>query len=188
MTRSETQPAHAPFRPDPAEENPYQSPAHAAVAPYGAPAAQNPHEDDIALTQPTGMVKAGAILTLSSGGLTALVGLQLLVAVTLVGSVLKLVPYLLLAAGVATMFLGLKTLRTRGWGAIGATVACGLITLGMGYWVLLAAASGFFSLLALLLPPLALVSTVFAGLAVGPCLRADAARLRLSEAGVELTF
>ena len=169
-------------------DNPSQSPTAAPPPPGAALDPFEAHQDDIALTQPTGMVKAAAILVVVSGLIAALVGIQLLVSVTIVHRLLRLVPYALLVAGFGAGFLGWKTMKTRGWAAIGSAAIGGLLTLGMGYWVLLSTAAGFISLLALLLPPLALIATVFAGLAIGPCRRADAARRRLAEAGVDMSF
>ena len=171
-------------------ENPYASPEAASGPPAAVPVGTwlPPAEDDIDLTRPSGMVKAGAFLTVATGLLTVLVGIQLLLLVTLVVPWLRLVPYALLAGGFGILWLGYKTLRTRGWAAMAATGANALVTLAMGYWVLFTAASGFFSLYALALPPLALVATVFAALAIPPCRRADAARERLATAGVEMGF
>lgn len=172
----------------PARENPYGAPVQPAAPPSRS--AYDPmeaHQDDITRTEPTALVKAGAILTVITGLITALVGLQLLVTVDLASS-LALVPYLLLGAGPAAMFFGWKTLRTQGYGAIGATAITCLLALGMGYWVLLTASAGYFSLLALALPPLAVVAAVFAGISVGHCRRADAARERLREAGIDMAF
>lgn len=169
--------------------NPYQAPV--APVPMSGAAAFDPmlaYQDDIGLTTPTALVKAGAILTLVTGLIAALVGLQLLLTVTFYGGFIANVPYLLLGGGGATMFLGLKTYRTRGFGAIGATATDALLALGMGYWVLFTASAGYFSLLALVLPPLAVVAAVFAGLSIGPCQRAEAARARLREAGIEMSF
>ncbi|MDY0001486.1 MAG: hypothetical protein RBU30_09350 [Polyangia bacterium] len=174
--------------PDPELRNPYGPPVQpVARAVYPTSPPMEAYQDDITSTEPTALVKAGAILTETTGVITALVGLQLLVT-TVLPSSLELVPFLLLGMGFAAMFFGWKTMRTRGWGAIGAAVVCGLVALGMGYWVLLTASAGFFSLLALILPPLAVVSAVFAGLAVGHCRRADRARARLGEAGIDMTF
>lgn len=174
---------------EPSPDNPYASPASqgppAGLGPGGPP---DPSQDDIDLTQATGLVKVGAFLTVATGLLTALVGFQLVALVTIVDRTLRLVPYPLLAGGLATAWLGQKVLKTRGWAAMAATGADGLIALALGYWVLLTAASGFFSLFALTLPPLALVATVFAALSIGPCRRADAARARLRESGVEMGF
>jgi len=172
----------------PLDPNPYQAPV-APMPPEGMgydPMAV--YQDDIVLTSPTGMVKAGAILSIVTGLIAVLVGVQLLALVTLIGSFIEKVPYVLLLGGVATMYLGLQTYKTKGFGAIGATSASALTALGMGYWVLFTASTGFFSLLALLLPPLAVVAAVFAGLSIGHCLRADAARARLREAGIEMSF
>lgn len=170
------------------EANPYGAPAQPVGRPPGP--TYDPleaHQDDITRTEPTALVKAGALLTVFTGLITALVGLQLLVTTALHAS-LELVPYGLLGLGPAAMFLGWKTLRTRGYGAIGATALSGLLALGMGYWVLFTASQGYFSLLALAVPPLAVVAAVFAGLSVGPCRRADAARERLREAGIDMSF
>lgn len=180
--------ASAPEHAIPGEANPYGAPVQPALMPAGP--AYDPletHQDDITRTEPTALVKAGALLTVFTGLITALVGLQLLVTTALQAS-LELVPYGLLGLGPAAMFLGWKTLRTRGYGAIGAAALSGLLALGMGYWVLFTASQGYFSLLALSVPPLAVVAAVFAGLSVGHCRRADAARERLGEAGIDMSF
>lgn len=146
------------------------------------------YQDDISLTEPTALVKAGAFLAMATGLILTLVGLQLLLTVTLVGPVLERIPLLLVLGGPATISLGWKTFKTRGWASVGALAITSVIALGMGYWVLFTASAGYFSLLALVLPPLAVVAAVFSGLAIGPCRRADAARMRLQEAGIDMTF
>jgi hypothetical protein len=115
---------------------------------------------------------------------TALQSIQLW-GFTLLGLV-KLVPFFMLIAGIATVAVGFFVMKARGWAAIAGTVAVGTIVFAQSGWVVYGLANGFVSLLAFGVPPLALAATVLAGIAIPGSLRADEARRRLAEQGLNM--
>lgn len=162
--------------------NPYQPPHH------GGPAAPGEFDDEVSATEPNGVVKAAGGLQAAAGVMLAFAGFQLkLVGLTGKPWVMT-VPWLMIFAGILTVFFAVKLFKTRSWAAIGGTVLNGIILLGMGGWVLLSLASGFFSLIASLVPMLALAGTVLGAIAIAPCLRAAEARRRLQDAGIDMSF
>jgi len=166
----------------PQPSNPYEAPQH------GGAEGPGDFNDEVTATEPTGLVKAAGALQAAAGLLLSFAGVQLKL-VDLTGKAwVMMVPYVMMVLGVTTMFLAVKIFKTRGWAALGGTALNGIILLSMGAWVLLSLASGFVSLIATLTPLLALTGTVFGALAIGPCLRADAARRRLREAGIDMSF
>jgi hypothetical protein len=165
-----------------AGSNPYEAPR------YGGEVDGHDFHDEVSATQATGVVKAAGGLQAAAGVLLASAGVQL----KLVGIIgrpwVMRVPWLMILGGVVAVFFAVKIFKTRGWAALGGTVVNGLVLVGMGLWVLLTLASGFVSLIATLVPMVALAGTVLGALAIGPCLRADAARRKLQEAGIDLSF
>lgn len=170
------------------EANPYAPPAVSEPAlPPGQtsdPAELDRLMADIQITW-LGKAAIGTLAVLA----TLLLGSALqLWGLTMLEGAVALVPYLMV--GLAALFgaLAVKVYRGRPWAAIGGLVLAILTSLGMALWFLLSAASGFISLLALLVPMLAAVAAVFSGLAIGPCLRAAQARRRLAASGVPMDF
>lgn len=139
-------------------------------------------DEDLAACSPSLLVKAAGAACMVTGLFVALQAFQLW-GFVLVGAV-ALVPFVMLALGVAAIVLGFYVLRLRGWAAAGSTGLCGLIVLAQSAWVLYALSHGFVSLVAFGVPPLALAATVLCGVAIPPCFRADLARRRLAEDGL----
>ncbi|MFH2005790.1 MAG: hypothetical protein ABI333_04295 [bacterium] len=158
--------------------------------PPGHPAGQQAPDfhDAVSATTPTAVVKAAGGLQVGAGLLLALSGVQLLISVTFYKPWMEKVPYAMMLFGIAAMLTGLKTLRMQGWAALAGTALNGLISLLMGYWVMLTLGGGFFSLIASLVPALALAGTVLGALSISPALRADKARQVLRDSGIDMEF
>jgi hypothetical protein len=141
-------------------------------------------EDDIrALLPTTGTRVAGALLLLA-GFFTALLGVQTLLILRLQGLAVGII-VVELVLGPATFGFGWGVARVRGWAAVGGAVSAALMALLGAVYVVLALLSGVVSLLAMGVVPLAAVAAVLAAFAVGPGRRADAARERLRDQGLE---
>jgi hypothetical protein len=169
-----------------AEQNPYAAPSTSVDPP---PADQIPVDVDreLAATQLSGMVKAASGTVVGTGAMLVLGALQLWDVVRLQG-LYRAVPLAMALCGVASVVLGLKVYRQRAWAAVAATVLSGLVVLLMGGWFILSTLSGFISVLAMLVPLIAALATIFSGLAIGPCGRAAAARRRLAAGGLDVDF
>lgn len=121
---------------------------------------------------------------MAAGLFTALQSIQLWGFVLL--GLIKLVPFLMLAAGIAAIVLGFHVMKARGWAAITGTIVVGTIVFAQSGWIVFGLAHGFVSLLAFGVPPLALAATVLAGISIPGSLRADQARRRLAEQGLNM--
>ena len=170
------------------EPNPYAPPAASEPAPAPGPT-QDPDELDrlMAELQLPGLTKAAIGMLAGVGGLLAASALQLW-GLTQLEGVVRFMPYLMIALAAVFLTLAVKVYRGRPWAALGGLVLSVLTALSMGLWFLLSAASGFFSLLAVLLPLAAVVAAVFSGVAIGPCVRHAAARRRLAASGIPMDF
>lgn len=162
--------------------NPYEPPQH------GGPDDPGDFHEEVSATEATGMVKAAGGLQAATGVLVAFSGIQLKLVGLTGKSWVTMMPWLMIVGGVVAVYLAVKILKTRGWAALGGTALNALIGLGMGVWVLLTLASGFVSLIATLVPMVALLGTVFGAIAIGPCLRASQARRKLQDAGIDMSF
>jgi hypothetical protein len=141
----------------------------------------------MATQQITLSIKASAGLLAGLGVSLVFSAVQILGMLRLIGTY-RPVPYLMLAVGVLCVVLGIKVYRARPWATIAGTVLAGITVLAMGLWFLLAAGSGFISLVALLSPFVAIAATVFSALSIAPCDRARRARRRLAELGMPMDF
>jgi hypothetical protein len=167
--------------------------------PYAPPSASEPAPPPGGTADPGELDRLMADLQL--GGLTkAAIGLLAAVGAMLIGSALQLwgltqleglvrfVPYLMVVLAGPFFTCSVKVYRGRVWAAVLGLVLSALTALAMGVWFLLSAASGFFSLLAVLVPMAAVAAAVFAGLAIGPCRRHSAARRGLAASGLPMDF
>ena len=131
----------------------------------------------------SGMVMAAAALLACVGALLLLSTVQTWDAMSLRGSY-RFVPYGMLVLGLACAFTGLHLYRHRPWAAVFGLVLSLIVIVGVAIWFFMAASSGILSLIALLTPIVAILSAVFAGIAIGPCQRSARARQQLMEHGV----
>ena len=139
---------------------------------------------DLAACSPTPLARLGGGLTMIAGLFTLVQAVQLWTFV-LIGWVAA-VPYVLVAAGVATIALGFFVTRMRGWAAIASMVLSGAMTAVHSMWGLYGMTREFVSLVGFLMPPLTLAASVATGLVIGAALRADQARARLMADGLGL--
>jgi hypothetical protein len=141
-------------------------------------------EADIAATAASLLVRIAAGLVLAAGLVVLLTGLQTTFLVTIRGP-MGAAPYALFALGSATVVAATMVWRMRGWGAIAATVLCGLQALCATIWLFYSMMHGLFSFYAAVAPIASVVGLVFGVVAIGPCTRASAARARLVAAGLD---
>ena len=141
-------------------------------------------EDDIRAIMATPLSRAGGALLMLAGFFTALLGVQSLLVLRFEGLAVAVVVVQLLL-GIATFGLGVGVVRVRGWAAIGGTVSAALMALCGVVYLVLALLGGLFSLLAVGVVPLAAIAALVAALNIGPGRRADAARERLRDQGLE---
>jgi peptidoglycan/LPS O-acetylase OafA/YrhL len=171
------------------EPNPYAPPAtDQAHQPEEEPTTDDAELDAlIGRTRVTATVRGAAATAAGLGGLLLATAVQLWGLVQMWG-VVKLAPYLMLALGVTLLLLAAKVYRQRPWAAVTVFALSLFTALCMALWFLLSTASGFLSLLALLVPLLAVVAAVFSGLAIRPCRQTAAARRQLAVSGIQVDF
>jgi hypothetical protein len=174
---------------DLAQGNPYAPPRDggARFAPQDQPLDLADLDHQLAELRPKAAVKAAIGMMAASGALLILAALQLWDTVLLLG-VVRFVPLGMLLLGAASLTLSVKIYRQRVWAAVTALIVAGVTALGMGTWFLLAAGSGFISLIGLLVPLCAALAAVFAGLAIGACRRTATLRRRFSASGLDVDF
>jgi len=139
----------------------------------------DPDQDEVDALTPRWGVRAAWGTVAASGFLCAFAGFQMLIAVTFVDPVLKIVPIAHLAVGAVSIVFALKIQQMRRWAAIAGVAASSLIAIAGGVWLVFAVTHGMVSLIGALVPFGGVGGAVAAGLAIGPCTRADAARKRL---------
>lgn len=119
----------------------------------------------------------GGVFTVLLGVQTALVWrVSAIVAVALV---------LMFGLGAVFAVSGWLVMRVRGWASLAGTIAGSTMAVfGLG-WAIFALFNGLFSPLALLVVPLNAIGSLLALVRLGPGRRADAARERLRDQGLE---
>jgi len=140
---------------------------------------------DIQAAAPPQVAVLGGRVGLVLGVFTGLLGAQSLSNLRFV-SWYWLLPALMLPLAAATIACGWKLSRARGWAAIATTVLAVLVGLLVTVWTVLALTFGYFSLLSPMVALAAFITALLAGLSIGPCRRADEARARLLDAGLDL--
>lgn len=138
-------------------------------------------------TKLTPLVKVAAAFCAVSGGTLLANALQLWGAVTLWGW-FKYVPIVFTLLGLVFFYLSAKIYRQRLWAAWLGTALNGIVFLGMFLWFVLAAGSGFLSLLLLLSPIFCLTALVLTALSIGHCQRTTVIRRRLAAEGLNVDF
>jgi hypothetical protein len=155
--------------------------------PQPAESAADVLDRELANTKREAIVTTASVAVAVTGGLFLTGALQLWSAVWLAG-LFEYVPWALLALGVALLFLGSRIYSQRLRAVLGAIVLAAIGTLGSGAWALVTMASGFLSLIGVLMPLASLTAAILAGLAWGPCARTAAARRRAAAAGLDLNL
>ena len=150
------------------------------------------HPDDAslaALAVPPA-VKAAALLHGVSGIYVALSAIQLLVSVTFFGplAVMQWLNWALVLVGVLHVAVAGRVYRMRRpWGSVGlfgSLFSCGLVT----GWVVANVSFAIFSCMQLGALALTWTTLAAAPFALGPIRRAEAARAKLAESGLDLGF
>ncbi|HOU91507.1 MAG TPA: hypothetical protein PLU22_10715 [Polyangiaceae bacterium] len=149
-----------------------------------APGAAAREDADLAAIAPTLLSRvAGGALALS-GFFTALFGVQIALVAPFRG-VWAVAVVLLFLLGATSLFAGVKAARLRGWAAITGAASATLTALLGAVFAPYCLLSGLLSPLGLGIVPLAAVAAGLGAVVIGAGLRADAARRRLRDAGLE---
>ncbi|MBN2195326.1 MAG: hypothetical protein JW751_21085 [Polyangiaceae bacterium] len=148
------------------------------------PAAATSEEADLAAIAPTVLARiAGGALALA-GFFTGLLGVQTATIIRFRG-VGAIAVTLMLLFGVTTLICGWKVTRMRGWAAVGGTVGAGSIAVLGLVWLVFSISRGLLSLLAFGILPLSVTGAALGATVIGAGIRADAARRRLRDVGLE---
>jgi len=143
-------------------------------------------EVDPSAAAPPLVVRAAAGVAAFTGLMVGLTGLQLLLSVRFAHVGLAVVPYAMLLLGGGQIMLAVFVARARAWAAVASLVVAGFALLSMGTWLVFSVTSGIYSCVGLVVPPLALAAVVTGALSIGPARRADAARRRMRDEGMDL--
>lgn len=130
-------------------------------------------------------VSAAAAALAAGGVVIGLLGAQNLTLVTWIG-VYALVPWLLVALGVAAVLVAAKLMHARRWTLVPALALSSLIALGAIGFFVISSLSGVFSPLGLIAIAGGVVAIVLSAIAIGPFRRVAATRRRLKQAGYDL--
>ena len=147
-----------------------------------------PSDDEIAACAPNATVRSATTCLMLAGVLTLLTGVQLVPSLRFTNAALQAALYVMIAAGAAAMYLGIRLYRMRAWAAQGGAALAAALTLGMSAWLVFSFTSGLFSCMALFAPPLALAAAILGYRAIPAARRATEIRERLQDAGIELGF
>ncbi|MEM9070120.1 MAG: hypothetical protein AAGE52_16555 [Myxococcota bacterium] len=130
-----------------------------------------------------GSVRVAGGLHTFSGLIALLTGFQLS-SLRFHADLASYVPYILLGTGLFALVLGTMVYRGKGNAAIVATVLAALHLIGGGVWFVMLLSWGVMSLVAMLVPVIALAALGFGGYMLPKILRIDAARQRLAKSGL----
>lgn len=139
---------------------------------------------DVQAAAPTLGVKIGAGASAFAGLMTALTGIQIVVAVYVDG-IHALFPWLMLLGGAAMIGLAVPAGRGRFWAAAAVLAADAFGGLTALAWLVLSFTGGFFSCFALVTVPITVAAIVAAIFALGPAKKTSEAQRRLRRSGME---
>jgi hypothetical protein len=131
--------------------------------------------------------KLGAAVLAIGAFLVAAYGFQNLVLVRWRGP-LELVPYALMALGLAGGLIAAKVVKMRAWALPASLAISGVLSLASTVWLILSFVSGVYSMLGVAAAGAVIVATVLLALAAAPYRRVVATRTRLRAAGYDLDF
>lgn len=146
---------------------------------------EDAQDADLQAITVTSTVKVGGVSLLALGVLTLVLCLQTALAVRF-DSVSTPIVLTMFSIGLACALVGFYLTRGSGKAAVSGTALSGLAFVLLTAWLIFATIHGFFSLLCLALIPLALIACFFSALTIPWTRRADAARERLREQGLDL--
>jgi hypothetical protein len=135
---------------------------------------------DLQAVTPTPRATVGGVAVLAAGLFTVLLGVQTYWLTRFEGAVTWIIPTMWLL-GSLTVVCGWYIRRLRAWAAMGGALTSVFIAVCGMVWVVYSFMNGLFSLLALMVVPIAATSVVASAINVGPARRAEQARRRLAE-------
>lgn len=147
----------------------------------GTQASTQTFDEDLLATKPNSLVVVATLASLIAGILAAATGFQLIVEIAL-SRWLTVVPWFMVALGMAAAVVSIQLYRMKYWAALTMTALSAGITFFAGAWALFALANGLVSLYGFLAPMVSLAATVCAGLTVPLAQRAQQAAARLTGA------
>lgn len=142
-------------------------------------------DEEIQFTSPTGVIRLTAGAQIFSSVINALVAVQYALGVNYHG-VFQAVPYVILLSSIVGVPLGANVYRMRGWAARSSCATAGVLAVVSSVMFVLNLIAGIVSCLGFIAPPLAIAAFVLSFFAIGPCVRADAIRLRMRAQGLDL--
>ena len=141
-------------------------------------------DEDLEVIRPTSAAKASGGIMLLGGVFTVLLGVQTAL-VWRASAIVGVALILMFGLGSVLAFSGWLVARVRGWASLTGAIAGGTMAVfGLG-WAIFALLNGLFSPLSLLVVPLNALGSLLALVRLGPGRRADAARERLRDQGLE---
>lgn len=142
-------------------------------------------EEDIAAITPTPMAKIGGGGLMVAGLFTLVLAAQTATMLLLRGVVL-LILAAMFSLGTAALVLGWKVTRMRGWAALAGSIVSAALCIAALAWLVFSFLNGVFSLLAIGIVPLSGLACALSGLCIDRCQKADIARARLKEDGLDV--
>jgi hypothetical protein len=142
-------------------------------------------DDDVAAIAPTPKAKLAGGLLAGAGVFTVVLALQSWLLIMRVPIYVWFLVMLKVLLGPAAVILGFNVTRMRGWAMLAGAAAGGSIAFTAMIWAVFTLLNGVLSLLALTLIPAALAAATLCVLCVPEGRRADAARSRLRDQGLE---
>jgi len=144
-------------------------------------------DEDLSAIRPGVSDRVGGSALMLAGFFTVLLGIQTYVVVRLVAWTV-LVVVTMFVVGLCSLYFGFKVTRRRGWAAVAGTASGGLTAMLGVVWLVFSLFNGLLSLLALGVVPLAAAAAGLSATRIAAGRRADAARARLEEAGLEAGY
>ena len=144
-------------------------------------------DDEIARTRPGFLVIGAAICTAITGLLLLLGALQLGAFLRLRGA-LTYAPHVMGGLGIVGFYVAAKIYGQRLWAVVLGLVEMTAVFFILGGFFVWLSSRGVFSLIMMLISPLALAAAIVDALAIGAVIRALRARRRLGDQGLDINF
>lgn len=172
-----------PWQPQPPPQQPGWAPPVPGALPGALPAPAAEDHDLAALSPFWPKVAAGLLAT---AGLCAVLGsLQTWMTVEIFDAWVVL-PVLDALLGIAAIAIAARLVGARRWAAITALVLAAVLALASGVWCVYTLSARFIAVFIIVAPMIPLGATAVAAASIGACDRADKARERLRQQGLEL--
>ncbi len=144
-------------------------------------------EEDALIVNGTSLNRGASAITAIGGLLTALLGAQLLELNFRVAA-MNAIPYVWIIVGVTLILLATRLYRARRIATLASAAVAGVSVVLLLAWAIYGFSRGIISCLAFLAPATLMLATLFCAFAIKPAIKAEAARKRLSDEGIELGF